>query len=378
MRIAYYNPLINEPLGCGTHGRGLHDGWVRAGHEVLVIPEIAGRDGETVSRVGRYAGYPELVKVPMRDVRGRIQAARGTAAVAARIRRFGAEVLVTRRHAYDYLLDRLVSESPIPVVAEVNAIAHLEARHWGELALPWEERREREYIARARRVVCVTQEVAEQVRRLGVDPTGLVVTRNGADTDLFSPEVAPDPAVGAWAAGHSFVVGYCGKGAGLHDIATICAGVEAILAQAPRAGFLFVGPTIQELRQEGLRPESEAAVLACGPAPHSSIPSKLVCASVLWAAFKDIYGSPLKQYEYMAMGRPLAMAMGGTPAADVEAAGCGIVVSRGDAAGLAAAVLRLARDRDGADEMGRAGRRWVIGNASWTAIADAMVAGLTG
>jgi glycosyltransferase involved in cell wall biosynthesis len=377
MRIAYYNPLVNEPLGCGTHGRGLHDGWVRAGHEVLTIPEIAGRDGETASRVGRYARYPEFLKVPMRDVRGRLQAARGAAAVSARIAAFGADVLVTRRHAYDYLLDRVVSLSPIPVVAEVNAVAHLEARHWGELALPWEERHERDYLSHARRVVCVTEEVAEQVRRLGVRPEDLVVTRNGADTELFSPDATPDESVAAWAAGRSFVVGYCGKGAGLHDIATMCGSMDAVLASEPEAGFLFVGPTIEELRDGGLSSAAERAVLVTGRQPHSKLPSMLVSASVLWAAFKDIYGSPLKQYEYMAMGRPLAMAMGGTPAGDIEAAGCGVVVPRGDAAGLAAAVFDLAHDPARAEAMGSAGRSWAIDNASWSAIAQAMVAGLT-
>ena len=48
-----------------------------------------------------------------------------------------------------------------------------------------------------------------------------------------------------------------------------------------------------------------------GVVPHEKVPSFLAAADLLWAAYRNEYGSPLKAFEYMAMGKPGVAAGGG-------------------------------------------------------------------
>jgi glycosyltransferase involved in cell wall biosynthesis len=373
VRIVYYNPLVNEPLGCGIHGRGLVAGWRELGHDVLVIPEIRSADGEPISRVGRFARYPELLKVPARDIRARLRRANRGHDVLKSIRAFQPDVLVIRRHAYDYVADMLVSEHPAVIVGEVNAVAHVEAReHWGEWTLPWERARERAFLASCDRICGVTADVIEQVRGVGVVPRDSVVAHNGVDIAVFSPAIEPDCATAAWAASYHHVVGYAGKGSGLHDLACMARAAKRISAGLESVGYLFVGPDAEEVDFGSLGEHC----LCTGMTPHSAVGRHLICADVLWSAFSNTYGSPLKMYEYLAMGRPFVFAMDGAAVADARETSGGIVVGRGDDPALAHAVISLLREPDQAASLGRGGRKWVEAHGSWHRSAETMVSGL--
>lgn len=375
MRIAYYNPLVNEPWGCGIHGRGLVAGWRALGHDVLVLPAIAGADGEPTSKIGRFSRVPELLKVPARDARARLRVLKEGSVVLSAIQSFSPDVVVLRRHGYDYVADLLVRRLMTRTVAELNAIAFLEAAaHWGEWALPWERRREWDYIAGCDRVVCVTADVAEQVRQAGIVPKELIVASNGVDAVSFSPDAVRDASTGAWSDSFSAVVGYCGKGGGLHDLATMSRAMMTVAERLPDTGFLFVGPTAEEMENAGID-IADSRVRITGRVSHSQIPSHLVCSQVLWAAFNNIYGSPLKLYEYMAMGVPFALAMEGAAVHDAVSSGGGVVVPRHDDDALADAVVGLLDARADADALGRSGREWVMREASWSAVAERMIEG---
>ena len=60
------------------------------------------------------------------------------------------------------------------------------------------------------------------------------------------------------------------------------------------------------------------------------MPSFLVAAlHLLWAAYRNEYGSPLKAFEYMAMGKPGVAAGVGQAVEPLEASGSGTAVGIG-------------------------------------------------
>ena len=76
------------------------------------------------------------------------------------------------------------------------------------------------------------------------------------------------------------------------------------------------------------------------------------------ALFKDVL--PSKLFEYMAMERPLVVAIDGEARRVVEAAGAGTYVPAEDPAALAVAIRELATQPDRLTEMGKSGRKWVL------------------
>lgn len=373
LRIVYYNRLLNEPWGCGVHGRALVRAWRGLGHEVLCLPDDLEEANHPTpaSRIGRFSWLPWIVRSLGLDVRGRLWVLRSAQTLRKAIESFDPDVVVARRAAHDYVLDRLMRETSVFRIAEVNAILHweLDAQE-GKRVLPWEARSEVSYFRTADRLVAVSSAVAEQLERLGIDGSALRVVPNGTDPDVFHPGALKDPAVSEWASTRSAVLAFCGTLAGHQDFETLCRAVD-VLAEDASLGFLFIGPDDQQVAQHlRLAPRQ---LMCTGRVPHARVPAILACADIGWAAHANDRVSALKVYEYLAMGLPVVLADQRQGRELLATAGCGLSVDRGDSAELAAKVGSLLADRQRARAMGAAGRQWIEQNASWKHVAQQML-----
>ena len=375
MKVLYYSPVINEPTGGGTHARGLVGGFEAGGHEVLTIPALASPDGRAGAHVPGSGALPDSVKAYGREVRAHRRRARDATSAIAAMEAFGPDVLVVRRPAYDLVADSLVERAGCPVVAETNAVYATECLAWGERLLPREVARERALYRRATVVSCVSEEVAAEVRAFADLTASVRAVPNGVDVRVFSPSTAPEPAAARWAADFDAVVAYCGGIGPLHDIVTLARAAALVTATGASVGFLFVG--IEPDRAPGiLEPAVLERTLVAGLVPHSQVPAWLRAADVCWAAFPYDYPSPLKVYEYLALGVPIVTAGRGLPARVTTESGGGLAVEREDHEAVAAAVLGLVEDPASRQRMGAAGRAWVLANATWARVAAAMLDGV--
>ena len=372
MRVCYYNRLLDDPWSSGVHARSVMQGWRGAGHDVLCLPHDPGADGD-LSYTPRYTWLQPDVRAYAQDVRARVLAPRLASRYGAQVRAFRPHVLIVRRSRYDYGLDRLLRESGLPYVAEVNALVSEETRVWaGEKPPPWEYERERAFLLHAAGARCVTEKVRDGIVAAGVAPERTAVIPNGVDPSLFSPDARPDPETAAWARGHSRVLGFTGSLSYTHDTATLLSAAARVARESAGTGFLFVGPTLAALRASaGWDAVLDDRVRCTGRVPHRTVPGHLVCATVLWASFLNDYGSPLKLYEYMGLGKPVLIGGGGEqPAATVASGDCGVVTpaQRPDELAAAATTLLSLPDAE-LQAQGARGRRWVTAHSTWAAVA---------
>jgi glycosyltransferase involved in cell wall biosynthesis len=75
----------------------------------------------------------------------------------------------------------------------------------------------------------------------------------------------------------------------------------------------------------------------------------------------------------MAAGKPVIAARTGGMTEIVASAGAGLLVERGDPAGLAEAILHLLRDDDLRQRMGERGRRAVLEQYDWPRIGERLL-----
>jgi glycosyltransferase involved in cell wall biosynthesis len=378
VKICYYNRLLNEPRGCGVHGRGLVDNWRRQGHEVLCLPqELVPPGPRAESGVRNLSSLPPLARTVAHELSARIRAAKGASRLSELIIDYAPEMLVTRRAGYDYCLDGVLSRSALPYIVEGNGIVSLETREFGgEWVLPWERTWEIDYLRQAAGVVCVTSEVRAQMSAVGVSEGKTAVLPNGVDAQLFSPGVPPNETTAAWSQGFRSVFCFVGSQQSSHyDLAGLLGIAGQLAAQEADAGFLFVGPTRSEIESASTwRSDLADRVHCTGRVSHSDVPSHLVCADVFWAALLHDYGSPLKLYEYMAMARPVVLAGAGEAVEVVQASRCGKAVDRGDDQGLLTCALDLCRASDEQRrEMGENGRTWIMNGHTWADVAARFV-----
>ncbi len=97
------------------------------------------------------------------------------------------------------------------------------------------------------------------------------------------------------------------------------------------------------------------------------------CIAILkpLAEYKTTY--PNKVFDYMAAGRPVVLAIDGVIREVVQAADCGVFVTPGDPASMAAAIHSLAQDPEAARRMGARGRRYLEQHFSRESIANRLL-----
>ena len=149
-----------------------------------------------------------------------------------------------------------------------------------------------------------------------------------------------------------------------------------VVAQMPAARLRLVGhcapPGLEaEMRAEGARRGIGHAVEFVGRVPFDQVGAHLATARVGWvtwgAAAKNRKNIPTKLFEYMAYGLPVVSSDLPSTRPFVPP-DVGLLAGADDAAGHAAALLRLLGDPALAASLGAAGRRRVAGGWNWDAM----------
>ena len=210
-----------------------------------------------------------------------------------------------------------------------------------------------------------------------------VETVTGAvDTELFQPDAAGGLAVRKkYSLGTSPVVGYVGTFQEWHGLAELILAARFILLKHPDTKFLMVGPYYKDTQKKIISEGLEGSFVFTGPIPYEEIPMYMNASEVLVAPYnpskiesseqvrKHGLGSPLKVFEYMAVGKP-AITTDVRPISDpIQDGVTGYLVPPGDSEALGLTIVRILDDREAANKIGAAGRESVIRNFSWGPVA---------
>jgi glycosyltransferase involved in cell wall biosynthesis len=186
---------------------------------------------------------------------------------------------------------------------------------------------------------------------------------NGTDPRMFDP--AADG--GAFRREHGLEGKFLAMYAGAHGLSNdlgVVLQAACLLKDRPEIAIALVGDGKEKpaLQAEAARLGLEN-VTFIPPVPKEGMGEALAAADACIAILKPLplYRTvfPNKVFDYMAAGRPVVLAIDGVIREVVEEAGGGVFIPPGDAEALAAAILRLADDPEGARRMGLDARRYV-------------------
>ena len=230
-------------------------------------------------------------------------------------------------------------------------------------------RAERWMLRRADVVTAVTEGVRDAVEAKGVDPHQLAWLPNGADTEMFAPG-PEDPSVrvelGLVEGEHLFL--YAGTHGYVHGLEVVLDAAE-LLADAP-VRFVLVGDGSEKSslqRQASERGLTNVTFLA--PVAPDEVARLLRSSTAGLATVRagDVYKTvrSAKMFPTMSSGIPVIYSGDDEGARLVAKVGAGFVTAPGDGAALAGAVRELIVAPERRAQLGRAGRDWVLANASW-------------
>jgi glycosyltransferase involved in cell wall biosynthesis len=266
----------------------------------------------------------------------------------------------------------------IPAVLEVNETAGVDRTRQGkQLALPglarWFERR---IFRAASGLPVVSGYLREYAIAAGAAPERVRVTPTAVDAERFDPARVDARAVRArLGLEGSTVVGFAGSFAKWHGVNLLLEAAAKLAGELPDLRLLLVGDGAGRCAAEARAAELGLAdrVVFTGKVPHAEIPAYMAAMDVGVMPASNVYGSPMKVFEYMAMGCPPVAPLL-PPLEEVIVDGqIGILFQPGDAADLARGLRCLVADPQRRMALGEAARREVLSRRLWVHNAEAVL-----
>ena len=231
-------------------------------------------------------------------------------------------------------------------------------------------------IRKADAVIVVTQGIEDYLINHGVDKNKVWVIENGANTELFKPIRDNNILKGLKNRLHitddENVVVFVGNLAPWQGVEYLLRAVPLIVEENPKTKFLIVGDGIMKEKLESLTKELNIRcdVIFTGTVPYESVPEYMNLSDVCVAPFirtrnESMGLSPLKIYEYLACGTPVVASDIKGVGDLLESSNSGIPVIPDAPDELAEAIIKLLKDKQLREEMGKNGREMVINNYSW-------------
>jgi glycosyltransferase involved in cell wall biosynthesis len=221
-------------------------------------------------------------------------------------------------------------------------------------------------------VLPVTQVLARHVENAGVPRDCLVVTPNGIDLDRLKPTGSIDDAKRSLNLGTGLVLGFVGFVRDWHGLDHIV----DLLAQEPdlqNVRLLIVGdgPACDGLRDQAKRLHIADRVIITGVIPHDRLATYVSAMDIALQPHVTPYASPLKLFEYMALGRAIIAPDMENIREILEPGVDSVLFTPGDQKTLSDAIRRLARDSELRVRLGAAAAAKIVArNLTWRSNAE--------
>src|SRR5437588_6197983 len=263
----------------------------------------------------------------------------------------------------------------LPLILEVNA--PLVQEQAGYVKFPFSrtaDELEPHVFGGADAVVAVSDWVRDYVVGRGADPSRVHTFPNGVG-EHFCREAEPDAVLDRHALAGKRVLGFVGSFHWWHDVECLLEAFRLLRPRHPDLALLLVGdgPTRELVAERARELALGDTVIFTGNVAHREIPQYVAAMDIAVAPFRsqlgdELYGSPMKLFEYMAVGTPTVSTAIGQVSELVEDGQTGLLYPAGDAGALAEAVGRLLDDARLASSIGSRARALVRSAYTWEAI----------
>ncbi|MCS6945212.1 MAG: glycosyltransferase family 4 protein [Sutterellaceae bacterium] len=249
----------------------------------------------------------------------------------------------------------------LPYLLEVNAPLALERHQHDGLAFPRLARRLEASVWRSADIVLpVSAVLGRIIEAEGVDPRRIVVIPNGINLEAFGATVPSDEAKRRLGLAGRVVLGFTGFVRPWHGLEQVI----DFIAETRRADlFLLVvgdGPARSALAAHAERRGVAGQVRFTGVVSRAAVPAMVAAFDVALQPAATPYASPLKLFEYLALGRAIVAPNQPNLAEILEDGKNGLLFDPAQPGDLARALSRLVNDAALRERLGRAARETIL------------------
>lgn len=271
---------------------------------------------------------------------------------------------------------RVANDLGIPHFTEVNSLLSDEARAFRGL-LDQKTAREIEdtVLRRTNRIFVVSSELRDAIVERGIDAEKIITLPNAYDDDVFKPAPIGAAKKNLKLSGR-FVVGMAGSMKSWHGVKTLLHGFGLFAKRCPQSALLLIGEGPESERIEAFQNRHpHLKIIATGGVHHADVARLLQGCDVCVAPYdrlEKFYFSPMKVYEYMALGKAVVATDQGQIREIIKHGENGLLFEPGHHRQLRDRLARLQTDAPLRRRLGREARDSVA-DQTWTANAEKIV-----
>ena len=362
MRIAYVcadgGIAVFGDKGASVHITAMAGAFRRTGHDLHLLCARRGLGS---------ADYPvEQVPVALPPHEDRAGKERGHIATAAAIearllalhRDWPFDLIYERYSLWSAAGVRAARRLKVPVVVEVNAPLVSEQAEFRALVLAGVARAIETEVFRTADALAVVSDELVALRPCARGRTGPGAGDPQCRRHRASSRRRCRPAHVPGIPEGAFVVGFSGSLKAWHGLDMLLPAFRVLRDRLPRAHLLVVGEGPLKAWVEGYAAGAglAEAVTLTGWVGHADLPALLARMDVATAPYPVAAGhyfSPLKLYEYLAVGRPVVASRIGQTAQVLDGTEAALLIPPGDPGALTDALLQVAEDPDLAARLSR-------------------------
>ncbi len=267
------------------------------------------------------------------------------------------------------------------IMLEVHGLAHVEERDYGQTRIPScyfvaLALLERKMLNWADHIIVVSEPIRNALEGYGIGRNRVHVIPNAVDTEKFQYLINRGDIVKEHKLENKIVIGFVGSFARYHGFDFLLDIVESLRRKYDNIILLLVGRnfdgTGNPMEEAVARDLSHLCVFA-GEVAHSKVPAYVASMDIAMVPDFNEYGSPMKLFEYMAMGKAI-VAVDVPPIRDIVRDGeTGVLFERGNVAQAVKGIERLIEDEQFRHEMGQRAYVEVTGSYTWEKNADRII-----
>jgi glycosyltransferase involved in cell wall biosynthesis len=357
MRILYHHRTRSRD-GQAVHIEELLGALGALGHEIRIVAPAATEASGFGADAGLVAGLKRWLPRPLYEVAEFSYNFLDYQKLSAAARAFRPDVIYERYNLYTVSGVWLARRLGIPLLLEVNAPLVHERSAFGGLGLPglarWSERKA---WAAADVVLPVTQVLADMVNAAAGPSIRTLVIPNGVDMAAFGQPPDIDTAKARFGLAGRIVLGFTGFVREWHRVDRVL-DVMASPECPSNVHLMLVGDgTVRvALQEQAARLGLADRVSFPGLVPRGEIPVYVAAFDIALQPHVVAYASPLKLFEYLALGRAVIAPDTPNIREVLDDGGNGLLFRPDDDRSFRDGLLRLINDPALRDRLGRAAR----------------------
>ena len=399
MKIAYICSDVEVEVfgheGCSVHIREFTNSLISLGHEVIILCAWPGRGYKAEAKAKVYHPTPRDFAAAACQQIDREPAVRN-----ANLQRDlksvfhnlwleneGAQILEKERP--DFIYERyalfgwagvsLARRFAIPHITELNAPLCDQQEGYDQFVLARTARAlEAQILSGSDAVIALSPWLKQWTVSLGADEARVHLIPDAVSERVFSAVASGDTVRRKYGLNGKPTIGFVGSFQHWHDVPGLLRAFQRLHRKDKDLRLLLVGygERTDACRQLARDLKVSDAVIFTGSVAHKKVPQYVAAmdvAVVPYPKMRQFFFSPLKLFEYMAVGKPAVAASLGQIAEVIEHGKDGLLYTPGDVSSLAAEIAKVLYEPELAAEMGAAARAKVLARHTWRNVAEQVI-----